>query len=152
MKNKIQILIIFSILILFPSMAWTQNLLMAEPDIETRVDWDLSNDGRLFVSYDIDNDGKVDFCSWRIVTTSYFSKELLDEVVRNNSDRLVFTVNYTESSYYYIAIKEPLLYATDVNQDGSWDFIYKDPMEDGVNGNEILHYQSSGRNDPIPNS
>jgi len=152
MKNKIHILIIFSILILFPSMAWTQNLLMAEPDIETRVDWDLSNDGRLFITYDIDNDGRVDFCSWRIVTTSYFSKELLDEVIRNNSDRLVFTVAYTESSYYYIAMKEPTLYAIDVDQDGSWDFIYKDPMEDGVNGNEKLHYRGWGGNVRIPNS
>ena len=152
MKNKIHILILFSILILSPSLAVAQNLLMAEPNIETRVDWDLSNDGRLYVSYDIDNDGKVDFCSWRIVTTSYFSKELRDEVVRNNSDRLVFTVDYTESSYYYIAIKEPILYAIDVDQDGSWDFIYKDPMEDGVNGNEILHYRRSGSNVQIPNS
>jgi len=152
MKNIIHSLILFSILILSPSLAWTQNFLTAEPDIETRVDWDLANDGRLFVSYDIDHDGKVDFCSWRIVTTSYFSKEQRDEVVRNNSDRLVFTVNYTESSYYYIAIKEPMLYAIDVDQDGLWDFIYTDPMEDGVNGNETLHYQRSGINVRIPNS
>ena len=80
MKNKIHILILFSIFILSPSSGWTQNLLMAEPNIETRVDWDLSNDGLLNVSYDLDKDGKVDFCSWRIVTTSYFSKELLDDV------------------------------------------------------------------------
>ena len=152
MKNKIHILILFSIFILSPSLAWTQNLLLPEPNIEARVDWDLSNDGRLFVSYDIDNDGRVDFCSWRIVATSYFSKELLDEVVKNNADRLVFKVNYTESSYYYIAMKEPTLYAIDVDQDGSWDFIYKDLMEDGVNGNETLHYQRSGMNYPIPNS
>ena len=152
MKNKIHILILFTIFIHSPSMAWAQNFLMAEPEIETQVDWDLSNNGLLYVSYDIDNDGRVDFCSWRIVTTSYFSKELLDEVVRNNSDRLVFTVAYTGSSYYYIAIKEPILYAIDVDQDGSWDFIYKDLMEDGVNGNETLHYRRSGRNVQIPNS
>lgn len=152
MKNKIHTLILFSILILSPSLAWTQNFLMVEPDIETRVDWDLSNDGRLYVSYDIDKDGKVDFCTWRIVTTSYFSKERRDEVVTNNSGRLVFSVNYTESSYYYIAIKEPMLYAIDVDQDGSWDFIYTDPMEDGVNGNETLHYQNSRKNVRIPNS
>ena len=71
---------------------------------------------------------------------------------KNNSGRLVFTVNYTESSYYYIAVKEPTLYALDVDQDGSWDVIYKDPMEDGVNGNESLHYQSPVRNGSIPNS
>ena len=152
MKNKIHILILFTIFTLSPSMAWAQNFLMAEPEIETQVDWDLSNNGLLYVSYDIDNDGRVDFCSWRIVTTSYFSKELRDEVVRNNSDRLVFKVDYTESSYYYIAIKEPILYAIDVDQDGSWDFIYKDLMEDGVNGNETLHYRRSGSNVQIPNS
>ncbi len=152
MKNKIHTLILFSILILSPSLTWAQNFLTAEPDVETRVDWDLAHDGRLFVSYDINNDGKVDFCSWRIVTTSYFSKELLADVARNNSDRLVFTVEYTDSSYYYIAIKEPMLYAIDVDQDGSWDFIYTDPMEDGVNGNEALHFQRSGSNVQIPTS
>jgi hypothetical protein len=125
---------------------------MVEPNIETCVEWDLSNDGRLSVRYDIDIDSKMDFCSWRIVKTSYFSKENRDEVIKNNSDRLVFTVNYSESSYYYIAIKEPMLYAIDVDQDGSWDLIYKDPMEDGVNGNEALHYQNSGRNVLISNS
>jgi hypothetical protein len=152
MKNKIHTLILFSILILSPSLTWAESLLMAEPDIETRMDWDLANDGRLFVSYDLDRDGRVDFCSWRIVTTSYFSKELPDEVAENNSGRLVFTVKYTESAYYYIAIKEPMLYAIDENQDGLWDVIYSDPMEDGVNGNETLHFRRAGSNAPIPNS
>ncbi|GJL77277.1 MAG: hypothetical protein NPINA01_02660 [Nitrospinaceae bacterium] len=152
MKTKIHILIIISIFLLSPSGAWTQGLPNAEPEIETRVDWDLANDGLLYITYDTDNDGRVDFCSWRIVTTSYFSKELLDEVMKNNADHLVFTVNYTESFYYYIAVKEPTLYAVDVDQDGSWDLIYKDPLEDGVNGNESLHYRDYKRKSPFPNS
>lgn len=150
MKNKIYTLILFSILTLSPSLAGAESLLMAEPDIETQMDWDLANDGRLFVSYDTDNDGRVDFCSWRIVTTSYFSKELPDEVAGNYSEHLVFTVKYTGSAYYYIAIKEPMLYAIDEDQDGLWDVIYSDPMEDGMNGNESLHYRRSGQNTPIP--
>jgi len=38
--------------------------------------------------------------------------------------------------YYYIASTSPLFYAIDVNEDGTWDAMYKDVSRDGVNGNE----------------
>ena len=152
MKNKILTLILFSAFILSPSMGLALPTLNAEPDIEELVEWDLSNDSLLFTSYDLDNNGKVDFCSWRIVKTSYFSKELLEDVTKNNPDHKIFTVQYTQSNFYYIAIKEPMMYALDIDEDGSWDFIFKDPMEDGVNGNEMIHFQAPVKRFAIPTS
>jgi len=38
----------------------------------------------------------------------------------------------------------PLYYAIDINEDGLWDLIYIDSMEDGVNGNEKLQQDFMG--------
>lgn len=151
MKNTIHLLLIISaLLILSPSMAWGESILKAEPKIEEMVEWDLSHDGMLYTSYDLDNNGRIDFCAWRIVKTSYFSKQIMSDIVTNNPDHVVFSVPYTESSYYYLAVQQPSMYAVDVDEDGKWDLIFKDENEDGVNGNELIHYQAPGKNFVIP--
>jgi len=43
-----------------------------------------------------------------------------------------------------VAHPEPLFYAVDVNEDGKWDLIYQDVMQDGVNGNETFYDCPSG--------
>ena len=65
----------------------------------------------------------------------------------------IFYVDYGSARYIYVVSEMPLYYAIDINEDGLWDLIYVDSMEDGVNGNEKLQQGSIG--EPVaavPNS
>ncbi len=152
MKRLIDSLILTGLLVLAPAIAWSHPYLTAEPPLEEKASWNLSHAGMLQVSYDLDRDGTVDFESWRIVKTHYFSPHSEEVIMESNPKNLVFSVSYEGDDYYYIAEKGPMFYAIDVNQDGVWDLIYRDILGDGVNGNEVLYDRPSGLEIEIPNS
>ncbi len=152
MKRLMNSMILTGLLALAPAIASGHPYLTAEPPLEDKASWNLSQAGMLQVRYDIDQDGTVDFESWRIVTTHYFSPHSEKVVSESNPRSLIFSVSYEGDDYYYIVEKQPMFYAIDVNQDGVWDLIYKDTLGDGVNGNEELYDRPSGLNIELPNS
>lgn len=139
MKNLIPLMMSLLIIILAPAHTMGAPILVSEPPLEMKLKWDLSNTGMLLVDYDLDKDGKADYHTVRIVTRSNFSKLSLNDMKNNYPEYLIFSVAYSAANYYYIVAKEPILYAIDVDEDGHWDMIYKDPSADGVNGNETLY-------------
>jgi hypothetical protein len=129
---------------LFVHLAWGNNTLIAEPALESQLDWDVAPNGFLYVRYDRDGNQRADFIALRTIITSYFSPHTLSEIAVNHAQNLVFHVDYPTEPYYYIASTRPLFYAIDVNEDGAWDILYKDVLQDGVNGNEEFYEIPSG--------
>jgi hypothetical protein len=119
-----------------------------EPDLSTQIGWGLTHSGMLFVSYDLDQNGKPDYFTLRVVKTSFSSKDSLKETAHNHPLHIVFTVPYRTSCYYYISEMKPLFYAYDFDEDGHWDIMYKDVLTDGVNGNEEF-YDSPSKKRPL---
>lgn len=139
MKNMISLTMLLFVIILVPAGSVSASHLVSEPSLEMKLEWDLLNTGMLFVNYDTNGDGKADYRTARIVARSYFSTSSVSTMEEYYPDHLIFTVHYSNSNYYYIVEKQPMLYAIDADEDGTWDNIYKDASEDGVNGNEILY-------------
>jgi len=112
---------------------------ISEPPLSESVSWDLSPTGMLEVGYDMDGNGKVDLYTFRVVDRSYFSRRSTAEMAEYYPDHRIFSVDYENSHYHYIAGMDPVLYAVDQDEDGQWDRVYKDVLADGVNGNEYFH-------------
>ncbi len=144
MKRMIPLLLLVVAMTLCPPPSWGQIRAIAEPPLETQIGWSLLPNGMLVVEYDPDQTGKPDFFAVRIVTSNYFSREDVQQIQSNYPASLVFHVAYEVDRYYYVAVKKPLFYAIDYNEDGMWDLEYKDVMEDGINGNEKLYDSPSG--------
>jgi hypothetical protein len=148
--------IVFSIILLVvllslspPVWSWN-NTLQAEPAMNTRYSWNLEPNGMLIVGYDLNHNGRPDFFTVRIVLDKYITTEPFETVARHNPGHPVFRVDYGSEGFYYITAQYPMFYAVDVNEDGVWDVLYKDVLEDGVNGNEVFHDSPSGEFDPLP--
>ena len=124
--------------------------LQAEPAITTQFGWNLEPNGMLTVEYDLNHNGRPDFFTVRVVLDKYITEEPIETVARYSPSRLVFRVDYGDEGFYYIAARYPLFYAVDVNEDGHWDVVYKDVLEDGVNGNEDFYDIPSGWFDALP--
>ena len=144
MKRFLTLNVLLAYLTLAPPCLWGDPPLIAEPSRTMQISWNLASNGMLFIGYDTNGNGKLDFHTLRVVRTSYFSKHSPDVVKGHHPDHLIFSSNFTTSHYYYIALKQPLFYAMDLNEDGHWDYIYKDPNQDGVNGNETFYDSPSG--------
>jgi hypothetical protein len=114
-----------------------------EPTLKNRLAWNVSPNGLLNVSFDLNGDGKPDYHTLRVILNHYESHKNLYKIRNENSENRVFSVNYSSVNYYYFTAKKPLFYAFDVDGDGNWDLIYKDILEDGVNGNEVIHESPS---------
>lgn len=147
--------IAFSILMIamlaFGSPAWAGNeLLQTEPSMRTQVGWNLEPSGMLTVSYDLNGNGRPDFFTVRIVLDKYISDQSIATVARFNPGLPVFRVDYGDEGFYYITARHPLFYAVDVDEDGHWDVLYRDVLEDGVNGNEEFYDNPSGWADALP--
>jgi len=140
--------IIFLMLIAYlsqPSLATADlTFLKVSPSNTQSLNWDLNANGMLLVRYDLDGNTQVDLYTIRIVKRSFFSKTLLENEYKNWADSLIFSVNYQSFSHYYITAKNPLFYAIDLDGNGRWDLIYKDVLEDGLNGNEEFYGSPSG--------
>lgn len=128
----------------FPAMAG-QNTLRPEPPLNSQLSWDVYPNGMLVVTYDLDQNGRADYFTLRVIAATFVTTDSARAVARNNADRLVFAVNPgAEINTFYVTQRHPLLYAIDANEDGLWDVIYKDVSEDGVNGNEQFYDSPSG--------
>ena len=104
--------------------------------------WNLLPNGLLFAGYDLNANGKADFYTIRIVTRSFFSKNSVERETENWPNNLTLFVNHDSVAgvnFFHITSKQALLYALDLNEDETWDLIYKDPLEDGLNGNEKFY-------------
>lgn len=151
MKRLIALIAVLVMMSLFGSPAQSQTeRLQAEPAIETQVSWNLEPSGLLTVGYDLNDNGRPDFFTVRLVLDKYISEEPIETVARWHPGHPVFRVDYGGEGFYYIAARYPLFYALDFNEDGEWDVLFKDPWTDGVNGNEILYCSSSGGAGAVP--
>jgi len=121
----------------FPAIGMSDNALV-QPALNTQIGWDLKPNGLLCVSYDLNHNGKADYFTVHFVIKSYFAEELLVSLPQYYGSNPIFYVDYGSARYIYVASEMPLYYAIDINEDGLWDLIYIDSMEDGVNGNEKL--------------
>ena len=144
MKRFLTLNVLLAYLTLAPPCSWGDPPPLVEPSRAKQISWNLASNGMLFIGYDTNGNGKLDFHTLRVVRTSYFSKHSLDTVKGHHPEHLIFASNFSTTHYYYIALKQPLFYAMDLNEDGLWDFIYKDPLQDGVNGNEAYYDSPSG--------
>ncbi|MFQ5444732.1 MAG: hypothetical protein ACE5EK_08960 [Nitrospinales bacterium] len=112
--------------------------LVAEPPLDTRLLWNMNPNGFLFIGYDLDKNGKADYYSLRVISERFLSKKVIQNEGEKFPGKLVFSTENRLGFSYYIVETQPSLYALDLNEDGTWDVMYKDPMMDGVNGNEIF--------------
>ncbi len=141
-------LIISLILIIYlsqPSLALADPFsLEITPSKTQLLNWTIIPNGMLIIQYDLDGNNRADLYTARIVKRSFFSKRSLEKESKNWTGSLIFSVNYHSSSYYYITVKNPLFYSLDLDGDGHWDLMYKDVLEDGLNGNEKFYDSPSG--------
>ncbi len=145
MKRFVATISLLAALSVFGSPAWSNpDFLQAEPAMTTQFGWNLEPNGMLTVGYDLNHNGRPDFFTVRVVLYKYITGEPIKTVARHNPGYLVFRVDYGAEGFYYIAARYPLFYAVDVNEDGHWDVMYKDVLEDSVNGNEEFHDSPSG--------
>ena len=138
------LIILLVFFMLFPPWVLAQPYLFDEPDLNTRIVWDLQPNGFLVIGYDLNDNGVADFFSLRMVFQNYFSNSSVSEMVEWYPDKEIFTVLYKDSNFYYITEKAPTFYVVDLNEDGIWDLIYKDILQDTVNGNETFYDSPSG--------
>lgn len=151
MKRIVLSIILMVALIFFGAPAWAGNEMpQAEPTMTARYGWNLEPNGMLTVGYDLNHNGRPDFFTVRIVLDKYISTEPIETVGRHNPGHPVFRVDYGAEGFYYIAARYPLFYAVDTNEDGTWDVLYKDVLEDSVNGNEEFYDSPSGGLDALP--
>ena len=151
MKRIVISTILMITLLFFSAPVWSGNeMLQTEPVMTTRYGWNLEPSGMLTVGYDLNHNGRPDFFTVRIVLDKFTSDEPIETIVRHNPGQPVFRVDYGVDGFYYIAVRYPLFYAVDLNEDGVWDVLYKDVLEDGVNGNEEFYYSPSGGLDTLP--
>ena len=145
MKRFLSICAMVSYLVFLPLDTWGGPLLMKEPPLSSHMSWNPTNSGMLFIGYDTDHNGKMDFHTLRVVKISYFSKDSVAVSASNYPENHIFFISYETYHYYYVTVRQPIFYALDIDEDGRWDLMYKDPDEDGVNGNEIFYDSPSGK-------
>ncbi len=151
MKRIVTTLMLLVALLVFGSPARSNpELTQAEPAMNTHTGWNLEPSGMLTVGYDLNHNGRPDFFTVRVVLDKYITGEPIETVERHNPGYPVFRVDYGAEGFYYITARYPLFYAVDVNEDGAWDVLYKDVLEDGVNGNEVFYSNPSGWAEPVP--
>ena len=144
MRRVFILLLVLGCMVFTPSMGWGFPYLVMEPDIGSRVIWDINSAGLLVVGYDLSGDGKADYYTLRQVIASFYSAQDIAVIAHSFPGRPIFTVGYGEDAFYYIVAEHPLFYAVDLDGDGAWDLIYRDVSEDGVNGNERFYDSPSG--------
>jgi len=118
---------------------------IAEPDLKTRMSWDITHSGLLLLSYDLNHNNKADYFTLRVIISSFYSDNSKDAVSKYFSGKPVFSVEYDNDRMFYVGQSHPLFYAYDFNEDGHFDVLFKDAFEDGVNGNE-QYYDSPSDN------
>jgi|TARA_B100000959_G_scaffold55377_1_gene57741 hypothetical protein len=117
---------------------------ISQPPLANQLGWEITPAGLLVVSYDMNGNRKADYHTLRLVLKNYRSTTKVDEIKENYPSNTIFFINYGPDRHSYIVTRKPLFYGFDVNEDGHWDLLYKDILEDGVNGNEQFYESPSG--------
>lgn len=146
MKRFVMIAVVMAAFMTFtyPAMAG-QNTLRPEPPLNSQLAWDVYPNGMLVVTYDLDQNGRADYFTLRVIAATFVTRDSAMVVARNNAGSRVFASGSGGAIHtIYVTALYPLLYASDANEDGLWDVIYKDVSEDGVNGNEQFYGSPSG--------
>lgn len=144
MKHLTARVLLVSVLFLLPTQAIAfPNHPLEDPPLESKISWNLKGNGLIFVSYDLDHNGRADYHTVHFVIKSYLTSEPLTALSGNYHGAPVFYVNYGPANQIYVISKKALFYAFDFNEDGLWDLMYKDAAEDGVNGNETFYASPS---------
>ena len=123
---------------------------VAEPDIHTCISWDITHSGLLIVGYDLDGSKKPDYFTLRIIISAFFSPDSKESVAKNFPGKHVFFIDYEKDSMFYIGASHPIFYAYDFDEDGHFDLLFKDKLEDGINGNEEYYDSPSKYYDGLP--
>ncbi len=151
MKHLATKFIVLTAFLMLPHWAMgVPNLPLADPPLETNIGWNLNSNGLLYLSFDLDHNGQADYHTVHFVLKAYVTSEPLKSLPDYYHGAPVFYVNYGPAKQIYVISRKALFYAFDVNEDGLWDLMYKDIMEDGVNGNEKFYESPSGMFDIAP--
>ena len=126
------------------------SLPLADPPLNSNIGWNLSGNGLLDLSYDLDHNGRADYHTVHFVLKAYLTSEPLKSLPDYYHGAPIFYVNYGSANQIYVISRKALFYAFDINEDGTWDLMYKDVREDGVNGNEKFYESPSGMFDTAP--
>lgn len=136
--------ILLAIFLMIPSLGMgLPDLPIVDPPLKNKVGWNLKSNGLLYVSFDLDHNGRADYHTVHFVLKTYLASESLKQLPGYYHGSPVFYVNYGPANKIYVISKKALFYAFDVNEDGTWDLMYKDMNEDGVNGNETFYESPS---------
>jgi len=144
MKHLANQVALLAVLLLLPNLGMGfPNLPLVDPPLKNKVSWNLESNGLLYVSFDLDHNGRADYHTVHFVLKTYLASEPLKQLSGFYNGTPVFYVNYGPANKIYVISSKALFYAFDVNEDGTWDLMYKDANEDGVNGNEIFYESPS---------
>ncbi len=150
MKRLITKAVLLAILLLLPSLGMGfPNLPLVDPPLKNKIGWNLNSNGLLYVSFDLDHNGQADYYTVHFVIKTYLASEPLKQGPGLYTGAPVFYVNYGPANKIYVISKKALFYSFDINEDGTWDLMYKDVNEDGVNGNET-YYDSPSNMFSVP--
>ena len=97
----------------------------------------------LTLDFQGDQNGTADFYTVRSIHRSYNSDRSDRFFDRFYEGRPVFYSGNGPVRHVYITTQHPLFYGLDANEDGVWEWVYQDVMEDGINGNESIYNSPS---------
>ncbi len=136
MKPILTISILLFWVIAYGSPVWEYRDPVPEPPIQTGIYWDVDASNLLVVGYDLDGNGKAEYYTLRVIVHAFFSTDSVDFVAENFPFKPVFFVNFEKDRMFYVAASKAIFYAYDFDEDGHYDLMFKDFLEDGINGNE----------------
>jgi hypothetical protein len=144
MKHLANQVVIMAVLFLLPNLGMGfPDYPLVDPPLKNKIGWNLQSNGLLYVSYDLDQNGRADYHTIHFVIKTYLASESLTQLQGFYKNAPVFYVNYGQANKIYVVSKKALFYGIDLNEDGTWDLMYKDLNEDGVNGNETFYESPS---------
>ena len=125
------------------SPVWEFRHPVPEPSLDTGIFWDVNASKLLAVGYDLDRNGKADYYTLRVIIRAFFSTDSGEFVAKNFPRKPIFFVDFEKDRMFYVAASKPIFYAYDFDEDGHFDLMFKDPLEDGINGNEEYYDRPS---------
>ncbi len=82
MKHLITKAVLLAILLLLPSLGMGfPNHPLVDPPLENKIGWNLKSNGLLFVSFDLDHNGRADYHTVHFVVKTYMTSEPLKQLL-----------------------------------------------------------------------
>ena len=79
-----------------------RTLSQAGAPLAVQVGWDVALNGVLYVRYDNNHNGRVDFHTLRIVEKSFYSREKVPVLGEYFPGKLIFFVDCGSENYFYV--------------------------------------------------